>query len=237
MGHRENPGLNDLKKSAINPHRVTTARLSLVVHQPVSFSMAKDPRHQQNIIKRYYEHHETIQSNRLSEMVSELWLTDDEKTKVKIWGKVQVALMRMGVDATQVAKVVGKRDLEALARLVAQADAGTVPAPAPGEAKPRVQSLADGRTVGQMRQEKAAEGGYDSLEEANLKRALRAFRRKIKTYRRDDESSLGGRYVTMGRESDICAITPPKEFPMPVWEKLAELGRLKRTGQGTFQLP
>ena len=47
--------------------------------------MAKNPQHQQNIIKRYYEHHDTIQSNRLSEMVSELWLVKDEKPQVKLW--------------------------------------------------------------------------------------------------------------------------------------------------------
>lgn len=201
--------------------------------------MAKNPQHQQNIIKRYYEHHDTIQSNRLSEMVSELWLAKDEKTKGKLWGKVQVALMRIGVDATTVATVVGQRDLEGLATLVARADAGTAtePATSPSEPTPRGQPPADNRTIGQMREQKAAEGGYDSLEEANLKRALKAFRRKLKSYRREDESRLGSRYVTKGRQSDICAVTPPKEYPMHVWEKLAELGRLKRAGQGTFQLP
>ena len=88
-----------------------------------------------------------------------------------------------------------------------------------------------------MRAEKAAEGGYDSLEEPNLKRALRAFRKKLKTIRRDDESRLGNRYVTSGRSSGITGITPPKEYPMEVWNKLADLGRLKRAGQGTFELP
>ena len=198
--------------------------------------MAKE--HQKNIIKRYYEHHDTIQSNKLSELVSELWLTENKKTQTKLWGRAQVALMRIGVDATQVAHVVGRRDLEALAKLVAQADAGIVSLPSSeGGAKPRVPPMADDRTVGQMRAEKAAEGGYDSLDELNLKRALRAFRKKLKTIRRDDESRLGGRYVSAGRTSNICAITPPKEYPMPVWDKLADLGRLKHAGQGTFELP
>lgn len=211
--------------------------------------MARDlSRHQQGIVKRYYEHEDTILSNKLSELVSELWLAEDEKTKLKLWGKAQVALMRVGVDAGRVATVVGKRDLKALAELVAQADAGKVAPKATqepaqtsdpegrgvGGAAP---SHADTRTIGQMKAEKAAEGGYDSLDEPNLNRAYKAFKRKLKSLVRDDESRLGGRYVSAGRKSDIAAITPPKEFPGAVWNKLVEQGKLKRAGEGTFSLP
>ena len=200
--------------------------------------MAKDlSRQQQGIVKRYYEHHDTIQSHKLSQIVSDLWLADDEKDKLKLWGMAQTALMRMGLDATMVANVVNKRDFEALARLVAKVDAGTTPTQSSGGEKPAVPSRADGRTVGEVRAQSTAEGGYDSLEEANLKRAMRAFRRKLKTLRRDDESRLGNRYVTYGKPSSIAAITPPTEYPMQVWQKLAELGRIKSAGQGTFELP
>ncbi len=237
-------------------------------------------RHQSKIVKRYYDNQETIQSDRLGELVSELWLAEDEKALAKLWGKAQVALMRLGVDATRVAAVVNQRDMEALAKLVTQvqpggkAAPGTAPRPAgsgggsagasggssagaPGgssggdsgghrgatplddlELKARgARSLADGRTVGQMRAEAAAAGGYDSLEEPNLKRALKAFRRKLKSFRRDDESRLGSKYGTSGKVSAITAIEPPKEFPAAVWQKLADLGRLKRSGGGTYEIP
>ena len=234
-------------------------------------------RHQSKIVKRYYDNQETIQSDRLGELVSELWLAEDEKALAKLWGKAQVALMRLGVDATRVAAVVNQRDMEALAKLVTQvqpggkASPGTAPRPAgsgggsagasggasgggsrgasggghrgatpldDSELKARgARSLADGRTVGQMRAEAAAAGGYDSLEEPNLKRALKAFRRKLKSFRRDDESKLGSKYVTSGKVSAITAIEPPKEFPAAVWQKLAELGRLKRSGGGTYEIP
>ncbi|MEM8738910.1 MAG: hypothetical protein AAGG38_10610 [Planctomycetota bacterium] len=223
-------------------------------------------RHQEGIVKRYYQNHETIQATKLGELVSELWLADDAKTQTKLWGKAQVALMRLGVDATRVAKVVSDRDVEALGKLAQQADA-------PGSAKtgrsPGVvdrgattfggghkgTAAIDGsaikavgarsaaeqpggaRTISQMRAEKAAEAGFDSLEEPNLKRAMKAFRRKLKNYRRDDESRLGSRQLTAGRSSSISAIEPPKEFPRPVWDKLVELGRLKRSGGGTYELP
>ncbi|MEM7626742.1 MAG: hypothetical protein AAF333_14205 [Planctomycetota bacterium] len=218
-------------------------------------------RHQEGIVKRYYQNQDTIQSNKLSELVSELWLAEDEKTQTLLWGRAQVALMRIGVDATRVGAVVGKRDMEGLAKLVAQADAGQAMGQGSGKAAPGTvarhkgtppsdgseikamgaRSVADqpggNRTIGQMREEKAAAAGFDSLEEANLKRALKAFRRKLKNYRRDDESRLGSKYVTSGKGSGISAITPPKEFPMAVWNKLVELGRLKKGGGGTFELP
>ncbi len=197
-------------------------------------------RYQQGVVKRYYEHHGTIQSNKLSELVSELWLTEDEKTRTKLWNRAKATLARVGVAEADVAKVVSDRDLEQLAKLAGQVDAGnSKPADHSAATDPPTTRtpVHDTRTIGQMRSQLAADAGHDSLDEANLKRALRAFRRKLKSMRRDDESSLGNRYVTAGRSSNIVAITPPAQYPMDVWNKLAELGRLKKAGGGTFELP
>lgn len=198
--------------------------------------MAKDlSKHQEGIVKRYYEHHETIQSDKVSQIVSDLYLAEDDKARTKLWGRVQIALMRLNVDATLLANVVRKRDLEALAKIAADVDAGR-PSKAPPPESAGEAPCGD-RSVGEARRQRAAQDGHDSLEDLNLKRALKAFRRKLKTLRRDDESRLGNRYVTSGRTSEICAITPPDEFPAPVWQKLAELGRLKDAGGGTYELP
>ena len=70
-----------------------------------------------------------------------------------------------------------------------------------------------------------------------LRKALKAFRKKLKTIRRDDESKLGSKYVTYGRASGITAIEPPREYPPAVWAKLVELKRLCKAGQGTYELP
>ena len=196
-------------------------------------------RHQEKIVKRYYDNHETIQNNKLAELISDLWITEDEKTLVKLWGRAQTALMRLGVDATTAARIAGDRDMDRLAKLAKTLDAGGA-APQPqdqGIRAIRSKSVADGRTLGEARAAKTAAGGYDSLEEDNLKKALRAFRKKLKTLRRDDESKLGGRYVSAGRASSITAITPPPEYPKAVWEKLVELKRLCHGGQGTYELP
>src|SRR5690606_15750611 len=121
----------------------------------------------------------------------------------KLWGRAQVALMKAGCSAAQAAKVVGDGDVEALAKLVKAIDAGQITPiqdgnagnrqPAVGEtpiAARGARSVADGRTIEQMKREKAAAAGTDSLQEPNLKRALSAFRRKLKLTRRDDESKI-----------------------------------------------
>ncbi len=157
--------------------------------------------------------------------------------------------MRMGVDANKVAKAVGDRNIEALAALVAEVDATRKQEPPdqepPASDQPsEKEHIARGavpvnetRTVKQMLADKAAEGGHDSLDKDNLKHALKAFRKKLKNARRDDESKLGARYTTYGKTSSISAITPPNQYPSSVWEKLAEEGRLKKAGQGTYELP
>ena len=195
-------------------------------------------------IQRHYQNAETIHSENLSNLVAELWLVEDPKSKkaVAMWGRAQTALMRMGVDATRVAKVVGERDVEKLAALVKTADAGGAApaAPAgPGRSVPRegLPSVSDGRTLAEVRAASAAASGKDSLERENLKKALRAFRKKLKTTRLDDESRLGSKYTTYGKTSGITAIQPPRDYPPAVWAALVEDGRLLRAGQGLYELP
>jgi len=197
--------------------------------------------HQKKIVDRYYENHDTIQSDKLSQIVSDLWLAEEGTNKTKLWGKAQIALMRMGVDANRVAQVVGGRNVEALAALVAEVDTVGKQEQPQQEDKPKKAPGAvpvdETRTVKQMLSDKASEGGHDSLDKDNLKHALKAFRKKLKNARRDDESRLGARYTTYGKTSSISAITPPNQYPTIVWEKLVELGRLKNAGQGTYELP
>lgn len=202
--------------------------------------------YQKGIVKRYYEHKETIQANRLSEIVSELWLAEDSAGKSKLWKRAEQILKNAGVKTSTVRQVVGRRDEKMLAELVQQVDAGNAPRQTEGEGQeggaadlaPRpVEAPGDRRTVADVVAARAAAKGYDSLEEENLKRALRAFRKKLKALKLEDESRLGNRYVTYGRESNITGIQPPNEFPMTVWNHLADLGRLKRGQKGTFALP
>ena len=64
-----------------------------------------------------------------------------------------------------------------------------------------------------------------------LKRALKAFKKRLKFARLDDESGLsrGG-----GKKSGIVGITPPSGFPPGIWEELVAQGKLKREGIGIY---
>ncbi|MEM9066142.1 MAG: hypothetical protein AAGB51_11700 [Planctomycetota bacterium] len=67
--------------------------------------------------------------------------------------------------------------------------------------------------------------------------ALRAFKKRLKLARLNDESRLGGRYTSGGKRSGIDAIQPPGEYPPEMWHALVAEGKLVDTGQGFFRLP
>ncbi|GAB5495603.1 MAG: hypothetical protein Phyf2KO_06830 [Phycisphaerales bacterium] len=69
-----------------------------------------------------------------------------------------------------------------------------------------------------------------------MREALKAFRKRLKLTRLDDESRLGSNKLSGGLKSDIDAIVPPKEFADSVWKDLAKVGVLRNTGQGFYQL-
>ncbi len=69
-----------------------------------------------------------------------------------------------------------------------------------------------------------------------LKKAFKAFKKRLKLTRLDAESSLGGGPMSSGRDSGIVAITPPDQFSPAVWEELVRQGKLKRAGHGTYEL-
>jgi hypothetical protein len=69
-----------------------------------------------------------------------------------------------------------------------------------------------------------------------LKKALKAFKKRFKLTRLDEESSLGGGPMSSGRQSAVVAITPPGQFPQAVWDELVRQGKLKNAGHGTYEL-
>lgn len=69
-----------------------------------------------------------------------------------------------------------------------------------------------------------------------LKRALKAFKKRLKLTRLDEESKVGVGPMSGGRPSSIVAITPPNQYPREVWDALVEQGRLKKASQGQYEL-
>jgi hypothetical protein len=69
-----------------------------------------------------------------------------------------------------------------------------------------------------------------------LKAALKAFKKRLKLNQLDDQSRIGVGPMSSGRQSGIVAITPPDQFPQAVWDELARQGKLKRVGNGMYEL-
>jgi len=74
--------------------------------------------YQKGIIKRYYENKDTLMSQKLGEIVSELYLCEDDKKASRLWRSAATALLNAGVIEARVERVVEDRDLEGLAKLL-----------------------------------------------------------------------------------------------------------------------
>lgn len=74
------------------------------------------------------------------------------------------------------------------------------------------------------------------LDPADLKRAMKAFRKRLKLTRLNDESKLGRNPLTSGKKSDVVAILPPHQYPDAVWQELMRRGRLRDAGNGFCEL-
>jgi hypothetical protein len=67
--------------------------------------------------------------------------------------------------------------------------------------------------------------------EEELKKAYKAFKKRIKLARLDDSTGLRGT-----KTSKIGGVTPPSGFPPGIWDELASQGKLRREGGGIYSL-
>ncbi len=69
-----------------------------------------------------------------------------------------------------------------------------------------------------------------------LRLALKAFRKRLRLTRLDDESRMGYGATSSGQQSGIVAITPPNQFSKAIWQELARQGKIKHDGGGLYSL-
>jgi len=68
--------------------------------------------------------------------------------------------------------------------------------------------------------------------EEERKRAFKAFKKRLKLARLDDESGLS----IGSKTSRIAGITPPSGHPPGIWDELATEGKLRKEGGGMYSL-
>ena len=60
----------------------------------------------------------------------------------------------------------------------------------------------------------------EEISPETLRRAIKAFKKRLKLARLDDESGLGHGSIDKGHGSGIVAVRPPDRYPQAVWDKL-----------------
>jgi hypothetical protein len=68
-----------------------------------------------------------------------------------------------------------------------------------------------------------------------LKAGFKAFKKRLKLTRLNEESKLTRSPLT-GGSSNIVAITPPNQFSQAVWDELVKQNKIKKAGQGLYEL-
>ncbi len=63
--------------------------------------MADFTPHQQKIIKRYYANEDTLQLQRLAELVGELYLSTGKK-RLGVWTRIVTAMQKLGVPPSRI---------------------------------------------------------------------------------------------------------------------------------------
>jgi hypothetical protein len=74
------------------------------------------------------------------------------------------------------------------------------------------------------------------IDPEELKRAFRAFKKRLKLTRLDNDSRLGHSPLSGTGKSEIIAIQPPSGFTREVWEELVTQGQLRNAGYGLYEL-
>ncbi len=81
-------------------------------------SMAKSDRseYQADVISRYYDNLDTIMLQKLGELVGELYLTDTDKQRDRLWQRAEKAIVKLKVPPAIIDHIMQKRDVEILAK-------------------------------------------------------------------------------------------------------------------------
>ena len=75
-------------------------------------------KHQQDLIKRYYENRDDIMKQKLAELVSDIYLCTSAKRLDRLWERVGKALNNLKMEPAVVADLIERRDIKLLAEIV-----------------------------------------------------------------------------------------------------------------------
>ena len=80
--------------------------------------MTEHTPYQKGIIRRYYEHRDTLALQNLAEIVSDLYLAESDATKKRLWKRAATALAKLGPSKARTERILAGEDLAGLAQLL-----------------------------------------------------------------------------------------------------------------------
>jgi hypothetical protein len=86
--------------------------------------MADYTPYQQKIIKRYYKNLDAIKFQRLSELATELYLSEGKKRE-RLWNQVEESLRKLEFPESRIAHLLQKRDPAILVGILKELEGGT----------------------------------------------------------------------------------------------------------------
>jgi hypothetical protein len=82
--------------------------------------MKRRSTYRDKIIRNYYENRDDLMIQSLSEVVSELYLTSNDRARTQLWRRAETAMRNLKVAEPEIARIVQNHDLGALAKLVSR---------------------------------------------------------------------------------------------------------------------
>lgn len=181
---------------------------------------------------------------RLRELAGELAAKAGTPQSTELWRSAHTLLKKTTADPMKVGRVIAERNV---ASLVAMLDSGigeqhrvpggarSMTAPPPPVHSANVSAAVEAALGGPATLAPRTPQVAQPVTDAELVSALKAFKRRLKMTQLDSDSKLTNRALTGGSHT-VTAITPPNTFSTAVWEKLAQQGKIKRSGQGLYAL-
>lgn len=155
-----------------------------------------------------------------------------------IWGAIHKLLLKTSAEPGQIARTITQRNTDALRQIIhtlrEKPQSGNTDGDNHHDASPNPDNANDKHNATDETPSHAQP--VPDIPPEVLKKALRAFRKRLKLTRLDHESKLGVGPMSTGRKADFDAIMAPYEFPAEVWEQLAAQGQLEKMGAGFYKL-
>ena len=147
---------------------------------------------------------------RLRSLLEAIRAHEDPRRATTEWKQAFAQLKKTPASPNHVANVVAMRGVEELAALIDELgdDGGSAP-----------------------------DTDVERPDDETCRDALRAFKKRLKLTRLDEESRISPHDpLSHGGSSQLTAIVPPNKWPLPVWHELVRRGQIRHTGDGFYEL-